>query len=397
MTEKSDNNLQTGVSQSYQAIPEVDDKKIEARVIPKNGPLSEEWWKDRLETPFLELANDSKAETEKTKVSLKSTIAEIKEGVVKAAKRVKGYLIKSQSEKEDAILKVQKKAQVETLVEKAEEQTSVAQENDAIKPSIEELAQAVEAAPELAVEEPIDEPSSVAAPDTELVVEEPEEAVPTPEELAVSLADKITDIIAEAEEELKNSNDVVTGIIVGLAKDLNTELRKEKLNWSKIDFLVRQLSVMIVQKMANNDHKTIQEELDQLQRDIDKVAQTYKGKWELALGILSGACSMVGGAIGLGGGFGALGGVASSTLKSLQGVSQAFGSIGQGVGQFGQIARNANERDRAVFNYHMERDRGYKSSAEASIQANRTAKNAQFSQLNSSIEAAYRAWLAVAQ
>jgi len=396
MTSKSDNNLEPGMQQSVMPSTAVGhDQNTEARVVRKFGPGADSWYIDTIATPSSESLKDSKAETPKTNVSLKSTVNDIKNGFVKSAKKLKSYLLDGSSEKKSTILKAQKKAQVETFVD---EQVSPTELEQVLQPPVKAAFKepSVKTTSDVLT---VDEPESqidIDEVDNDGVVVEIDELVPLTEEVVISLADNITQIIAEAEEELKQTNDVLTGIIVGLAKELNTELRKEKLNWSKIDLLVRQLSVMLVQKMANNDHKTIQEELDQLQRDIDKVAKTYKGKWEMGLGIISGAFSIIGGAVGLAGGFGALGGVASSTLKSLQGVSQALGSVGQGVGQFGSIARNANERDRAVHQYEMERDRGYKSNADESLRNSRTTKNAQINQMNSSIESLYRAFLAVA-
>lgn len=355
--DKSENNLEANVQQYVQPASVAPIPDAAALAVRKHGPGTDSWYRDTLGlSPHaldLQLPLPENATLPERERSLRMAVRELKHKVVngfsKAANGVQSFF--SSSPEESALKKMKKDVVDDMDVEAMEE---------------------------------------------EPLVEEAPEVMPTLDELTDGIADRISGIIAEAEEELKTTNDVLTGFIVNVAKTLHAELGREKKNWTQIDLLVRQLSVLIVHKLANNDHKTIQEELDQLQRDCDKVAQTYKGKWELCLGIFSGVLNIVGGAVGLAGGFGAFGGLADATVKTLQGVSQAFGMVGQGVGQFNGIARNANERDRAIFNYHMERDRGYKSSADASIQANRSAKNAQISQMNSALEAAYRAFLQVA-
>ncbi len=216
--------------------------------------------------------------------------------------------------------------------------------------------------------------------------------------LAKSMGDKIGEIKKEAEAEYEKSKDPMTRMVVELTDQLEVELKKETLDWNKIDLLVRQIAILLVQKMANNDHVTIQEEIKMMQQDVDKVRDTYNTKWELAIGITVGVISMVGGLVGLGGGVAGMAGAASQGfINTLKGVTDSVGLLNQG-GQSAQkfVSSNA-ESKRQLYQYELERDRSHKQTTESSLQGNKSTKGSQVSQRDRAIEAAYRAFIQLAQ
>lgn len=209
-------------------------------------------------------------------------------------------------------------------------------------------------------------------------------------------ADALNGVLSEAKEsaqkEYEQTKDGTTKALIGLMDSLDTELKKENLNWKQIEFLVRQIAVLLTHKMASNEGKTIEQQQELMRQDIANVKKSYEGKWELFLGIASGGLSIVGGCVGIGGGFAKLGGASKASFKLLQTLSQGCGTVGQGVQPFSSIARNYNEKERAVFNFELEWDRNNKGTAESSLQNDRSSRSGQMSQINSAIEAAFRAF-----
>jgi hypothetical protein len=240
----------------------------------------------------------------------------------------------------------------------------------------------------------------------EEVVEETESVEKTDKEnavqldnLAKSIGDKLDGIKLEAEKEYEQTKDPLTRTLIDITEQLEVELQKEHLNWNKVDLLVRQLAILLVQKMANNDQTTVQEEIKMMRKDIDSVRGTYNTKWELGLGIAMGAISMVGGFAGVGGGVaGMTGAVSQGFMTSIKGLSDGLSMISQGAGQPAQkYVGSLSESKRQLYNYELERDRSHKQTAESSLQGNKSMKGSQMSQRDRAIEAAYRALLQILQ
>lgn len=207
--------------------------------------------------------------------------------------------------------------------------------------------------------------------------------------LARSIGNKLGEIKQEAEKEYAKTKEPFTKNVIDLSDQLEKELQKETLNWNKIDLLIRQLSIWLVQKMAFNDHATIQAELNMMQNDVQNIRNTYNTKWELAIGIVIGAVAVIGGVAGIGSGI--------TGSAGLKGIADGVGTIVQGAGQPAQkwIGSDA-ESKRQLHNYELERDRSYKQTVDSSLQGNKSSKGGQISQRDRAIEAAYRAFLQVA-
>lgn len=216
--------------------------------------------------------------------------------------------------------------------------------------------------------------------------------------LAKSMSDKIGEINQEVKAEYEQTKDPMTRMVADLTEQLEVELQKETLDWNKIDLLVRQIAILLVQKMANNDQVTIQEEIKMMQQDVDKVRDTYNTKWELAIGITVGVISIVGGLVGVGGGVaGMAGAVTPAFTNTLKGVTDSVNLISQGGGTAQKFVSNNAESKRQLYQYELERDRSHKQTTESSLQGNKSLKGSQVSQRDRAIEAAYRAFIQLAQ
>lgn len=209
---------------------------------------------------------------------------------------------------------------------------------------------------------------------------------------------EVTGEVAQSiEGAVKQNDDLLTRNILDVTQKLEDALSQEPLKWKEIDLLIRQLAILLVQKMANNDNRTIQEELKLMEQDIKNVEKTFNTKWELAIGITVGLLSIGGGLVGVGGGIaGVTGAVSSGTMQTLKTLTDGANMIGQGGSQAQKFVENDSQKKRQRFQYELERDRGHKSTAESSQQNVRSLKGSQMSQANAAIEAAYRAFIALA-
>lgn len=225
--------------------------------------------------------------------------------------------------------------------------------------------------------------------------------------VANSIGDKIEGLTVEAEKEFEKTKDPLTKTIISLNDKLSHALKKETIDWNKVDLLIRQLAILLLQKMANNDNVTIQEELEMMRKDVHNIRETYNTGWELAMGLLGGGLSLISGVFGItSGAFGLYGAAANFTGKAAEDLSMRIAglkSIGDGVGGFSQgIAQpaqrwvsNTAESKRQLRQYELERDRSHKQTVESSMQGTKSLKGSQMSQRDRAIEQAYRALLQI--
>lgn len=220
---------------------------------------------------------------------------------------------------------------------------------------------------------------------------------PKKDMLAKSLGESLEGISAEAEKEYAETRDPLTRTVIDITNQLDAELKKETLNWAKIDLLVSQLAILLVQKMANNDQVTVQEELKMMQKDVERVRDTYNTKWELAIGITIGAISIVGGLAGVGAGVaGMASAVTPAFMQSVKGFADGANMLTQGAGQPAQkYVSSLSESKRQLYNYELERDRSHKQTAESSQQNNKSLKNNKMNQRSSAIQAAHSAFVQI--
>lgn len=235
------------------------------------------------------------------------------------------------------------------------------------------------------------------APTAEPVESKEPKAETNNDHLANSIGDKLEGIILQAEQEYEQTKDPLTKTIIYITEKLETELKKETIDWNKMDLLIRQLAILLLQKMANNDNKTIQEELEMMRKDVSNIRETYNTGWELGIGIAMGAVSMIGGIAGItGGAAGLLGPAAKGFASSMSAVANGLGTISQGVGQPAQkYVSSVAESERQLRQYELERDRTYKQTVESSMQGTKSLKGGQMSQRDRAIEQAHRALLQV--
>jgi len=218
------------------------------------------------------------------------------------------------------------------------------------------------------------------------VTPEPDEEITT----EAAVLETIESLKSEAENDYNNTGNPLSKDVIDITTKLEAELKKEELNWKEIDLAVRQLAILLMQKMISNEGKIAEQLLEFKRQDIKDVANTYGRFWELALGIFSGTLGVVGGGLGVGGGFGLLGGMAKGTFDGLKGASDALGMVGQGSGKFQEIPKGQAERDRQLHQFTLEQHRAEGNTADQAKSGSQNTKSSQLSQLNQFLEAIHR-------
>jgi len=155
---------------------------------------------------------------------------------------------------------------------------------------------------------------------------------------------------------------VVDGELYKVCDQIHSELNRPNPDWEKIGQYVQDFARLLCRKAGINDLEQIQSLIEEMLREVKRVADTYNSKWELTLAIASGTLGIVAGVVGVGAGlsgFSALLKGAEEVPKLVQtvsSVSQTAGQIGSGLTQgiSGPI-KSHEEKNRTVYQFDLQR------------------------------------------
>lgn len=194
---------------------------------------------------------------------------------------------------------------------------------------------------------------------------------------------------AGAKRELGEKPGLIDSEIQRISLEIKEESKKEKANWTKIDYLIRQLAVLLLRKAGKSDMELTQAEVEKIREDVQKVKGTYNNFWSLLTGIGCGAISIIGGLVGVGGSLAGLGQLAqgatkvSASIAQVTGIGQFAGSISQGIGQaVNQPLSSYYESQRAGFQTELQLTQNRRDVAQSSASQNRNMQASALSNLD---------------
>lgn len=194
---------------------------------------------------------------------------------------------------------------------------------------------------------------------------------------------------AGAKRELGEKPNLIDSEIQRVSLEIKEESKKEKANWTKIDYLIRQLAILLLRKAGKSDMEMTQAEVERMREEIQNVKGTYNNFWSLLTGIGCGTISIIGGLVGAGANIAGLGQLANGAAKVSQSISQvssfgqSAGAISQGIqGAVGQPLQSYYESKRQSHQFDLQLATNRRDVAQSSAGQNRNMQGSALSNLD---------------
>ncbi|CRX38646.1 hypothetical protein [Estrella lausannensis] len=194
---------------------------------------------------------------------------------------------------------------------------------------------------------------------------------------------------AGAKREVGEKPNLIDSEIQRVSFEIREESKKEKANWTKIDYLIRQLAVLLLRKAGKSDMEMTQAEVERMREEIQNVKGTYNNFWSLLTGIGCGTISIIGGMVGAGANIAGLGQLANGAAKVSQSISQvsqfsqSAGAISQGIqGAVGQPLQSYYESKRQAHQFDLQLTTNRRDVAQSSAGQNRNMQGSALSNLD---------------
>lgn len=196
-------------------------------------------------------------------------------------------------------------------------------------------------------------------------------------------------VAAGAKRELGEKPGLIDSEIQRVSLEIKEESKKEKPNWTKIDYLIRQLTILLLRKAGKSDMEMTQVEVERMREEIQKVKGTYNNFWPLMVGVGTGVLSIVGGLVGIGANAAGLGQLAngatkvSKSIAQVASMGQSVGGVSQGIqGAAGQTMRDYYESERQLHQFNLQLTTNRRDVAQSSAGQNRNMQGSALSNLD---------------
>lgn len=160
-------------------------------------------------------------------------------------------------------------------------------------------------------------------------------------ELEKSLRSKVKLLKKEIEEDSKHANHPLNHQLLMITEQIEEEL-EQKPNWVRLELLVRQLALIVEQRVSQNDLESSQELRNRVENTIANLKKTYNSIGKVCIALVESSISLIGGAIGVSAGLN----LTNMGLKTAQAITSGTQALSSGVRPFGQMTDESNASSR---------------------------------------------------